>query len=166
MEKIEWNGEYYANFFEAEGEGPGGQKLRSWDDARKYGFFSAGGARCYWHPLLMLSPGDRVWVKMKHKDGTKGFVGCCIVNASAAPAASVKISGTPFFSLPLSAEYCRSRDDEDGEYVVLVEWIKAVPANETISQTGMFGNQQTVCRPRQANWPDTIEHLKNCWEIE
>ena len=81
MEKIEWNGEYYANFFEAEGEGPGGQKLRSWDDARKYGFLSAGGARCYWHPLLMLSPGDRVWVKMKHKDGTKGFVGCCIVNA-------------------------------------------------------------------------------------
>lgn len=166
MEKIEWNGEYYANFFEAEGEGPGGQKLRSWDDARKYGFLSAGGARCYWHPLLMLSPGDRVWVKMKHKDGTKGFVGCCIVNASAVPAASVKISGTPFFSLPLSAEYCRSRDDEDGEYVVLVEWIKAVPANETISQTGMYGNQQTVCRPRQANWPDTIEHLKNCWEIE
>ena len=32
MEKIEWNGEYYANFFEAKGEGPGGQKLRSWDD--------------------------------------------------------------------------------------------------------------------------------------
>lgn len=166
MEKIEWNGEYYANFFEAKGEGPGGQKLRSWDDARKYGFLSAGGARCYWHPLLMLSPGDRVWVKMKHRNGTKGFVGCCIVNASATPAASVKISGTPFFSLPLSGEYCRSRDDEDGEYVVLVEWIKAVPANETVSQTGMYGNQQTVCRPRQANWPDTIDRLRKLWGIE
>ena len=162
MEKIEWNGEYYANFFEAKGEGPGGQKLRSWDDARKYGFLSAGGARRYWHPLLRLTPGDRVWVKMPGC----GFVGSCIVNASAAPAASVKISGTPFFSLPLSGEYCRSRDDEDSEYVVLVEWIKAVPADETVSQTGMYGNQQTVCRPRQVNWPDTIEHLKNCWEIE
>lgn len=86
MEKIEWNGEYYANFFEAKGEGPGGQKLRSWDDARKYGFLSAGGGRCYWHPLLLLSPGDRVWVNMPGC----GFVGCCIVNASAAPAASVK----------------------------------------------------------------------------
>ena len=64
MEKIEWNGEYYANFFEAKGEGPGGQKLRSWDDARKYGFLSAGGGRCYWHPLLLLSPGARVWVNM------------------------------------------------------------------------------------------------------
>ena len=72
MEKIEWNGEYYANFFEAKGEGPGGQKLRSWDDARKYGFLSAGGGRCYWHPLLLLSPGDRVWVNMPGC----GFVGC------------------------------------------------------------------------------------------
>ena len=129
MEKIEWNGEYYANFFEAKGEGPGGQKLRSWDDARKYGFLSAGGARRYWHPLLRLTPGDRVWVKMPGC----GFIGCCIVNASAVPAASVKISGTPFFSLPLSGEYCRSRDDEDSEYVVLVEWIKAVPADETVN---------------------------------
>lgn len=75
MEKIEWNGEYYANFFEAKGEGPGGQKLRSWDDARKYGFLSAGGARRYWHPLLGLTPGDRVWVKMPGC----GFIGCCIV---------------------------------------------------------------------------------------
>ncbi len=162
MEKIEWNGEYYANFFEAKGEGPGGQKLRSWDDARKYGFLSAGGGRCYWHPFLLLSPGDRVWVNMPGC----GFVGCCIVNASAAPAASVKISGTPFFSLPLSGEYCRSRDGEEGEYVVLVEWIKAVAADEAVSWNGRYGKQHTVCRPRQANWPDTIDRLRKLWGIE
>ena len=162
MEKIEWNGEYYANFFEAKGEGPGGQKLRSWDDARKYGFLSAGGARRYWHPLLRLTPGDRVWVKMPGC----GFIGCCIVNASAVPAASVKISGTPFFSLPLSGEYCRSRDDEDSEYVVLLEWIKAVPADETVSWNGRYGKQHTVCRPRQASWPDTIDRLMELWGIE
>ena len=162
MEKIEWNGEYYANFFEAEGEGLGGQKLRSWDDARKYGFLSAGGGRCYWHPLLLLSPGDRVWVNMPGC----GFVGCCIVNASAAPAASVKISGTPFFSLPLSGEYCRSRDDEDGECVVLVEWIKAVVADGSVRWAGMYGNRAAVCRPRSSRWIDTLDRLKTCWEIK
>lgn len=60
MEKIEWNGEYYANFFEAEGEGPGGQKLRSWDDARKYGFLSAGRVlRDGLTPLTGLKPAGR-----------------------------------------------------------------------------------------------------------
>ena len=90
-----------------------------------------------------------------------GFVGCCIVNASAAPAASVKISGTPFFSLPLSGEYCRSRDDEDSEYVVLVEWIKAVPADEAVSWNGRDGKQHTVCRPRQENWRIRLTVLGN-----
>lgn len=95
-----------------------------------------------------------------------GFIGCCIVNASAVPAASVKISGTPFFSLPLSGEYCRSRDDEDSEYVVLVEWIKAVPADETVKWAGMYGNRATVCRPRSPRWIDALDRLKTCWEIK
>lgn len=51
-EKEPWNGEYYVSF------GPG--ESRPWEDARKYGFISAGGGSWYTQTLKLLSPGDRV----------------------------------------------------------------------------------------------------------
>lgn len=157
-----WNGEFYANFFEAPGEAPGGGFLRSWDDARKYGFISAGGARVYWHPLLMLEPGDRVWVKIPGS----GFVGCGVVSASASPASSVTICGEPFFSLPLSAEYCRSRPMEDGEYIVLVKWLFTAPMSEAVLKSE-YHNEQVVCRPHSGpEWDDTVSKLRTLWRIE
>ena len=60
-EKEPWNGEYYVSF--------GGD--RPWDDARKHGYISAGGGSWYSQTLKLLSPGDRIWVKIP---GT-GYVG-------------------------------------------------------------------------------------------
>jgi len=56
-EKGPWNGEYYASF---------GEGSRNWEDARKYGFISAGGGSWYSKTLSLLSPGDRVWVNIPH----------------------------------------------------------------------------------------------------
>lgn len=157
-----WNGEFYANFFEAPGEAPGGGILRSWDDARKYGFISAGGARVYWHPLLMLEPGDRVWVKIPGS----GFVGCGVVTASASPASSVTICGEPFFSLPLSGEYCRSRSQEEGEYIVRVEWLFSAQKPGAVLKDG-YSNRATVCCPRSGiEWSDTVNKLQTTWGIK
>ena len=50
-EKEPWNGEYYVSFGTGEG--------RTWEDARKYGFISAGGGSWYTQTLKLLSPGDR-----------------------------------------------------------------------------------------------------------
>lgn len=47
-----WNGEYYVSFGEGE--------TRTWADARKYGFISAGGGSWYTQTLQMLEPGSRV----------------------------------------------------------------------------------------------------------
>ncbi|MFC7694154.1 endonuclease NucS domain-containing protein [Paeniroseomonas aquatica] len=58
-----WNGEFYASF--------GAGQSRSWDDAIKYGFISAGGGTWYSNTLRLLSPGDRVWVRVPGR----GFVG-------------------------------------------------------------------------------------------
>ena len=55
-EKEPWNGEYYVSFGDA--------TSRSWEDARKYGYISAGGGTWYSQTLKMLSPGDRVWVNI------------------------------------------------------------------------------------------------------
>src|SRR5713101_9379167 len=58
-----WNGEFYCSFGHGEG--------RSWDDAVQYGFICGGGATWYSRTLQLLSPGDRVWVKVPGV----GFVG-------------------------------------------------------------------------------------------
>ena len=65
-QKGPWNGEYYASF---------GEGSRNWEDARKYGFISAGGGSWYSKTLSLLSPGDRIWVNIPHT----GYVGVGIV---------------------------------------------------------------------------------------
>jgi Endonuclease NucS len=61
--KEPWNGEYYVSF----GHGQG----RSWDEAREFGFVSAGGGAWYSNTLNLLNVGSRIWVKAPGH----GFVG-------------------------------------------------------------------------------------------
>ena len=49
---VEWNGEYYISF--------GIDDNRSWKDAVRYGFISAGGGQWYTKTLSILGPGDTV----------------------------------------------------------------------------------------------------------
>jgi hypothetical protein len=62
-EREPWNGEFYASFGQGES--------RSWNEARRYGFISAGGGAWYSNTLNLLNIGDRVWVKAPGY----GFVG-------------------------------------------------------------------------------------------
>ncbi len=55
-EREPWNGEYYVSY--------GGSDARSWADAMRYGFISAGGGAWYSQTLNQLEPGARVWVKI------------------------------------------------------------------------------------------------------
>lgn len=55
-----WNHEYYISF--------GADQNRAWEDARKFGFISAGGGKWYTQTLKMLRPGDRVWVNIPHTE--------------------------------------------------------------------------------------------------
>jgi hypothetical protein len=61
--KAPWSGLWYVNV----GDGP----HRSWDDMRRYGFFSAGGGEKYTGPLLHLQPGARI---VAYQKGA-GYVG-------------------------------------------------------------------------------------------
>jgi hypothetical protein len=58
-----WNGEFYSSF--------GHGESRSWEDAVEYGFICAGGGSWYSRTLQLLSPGDRLWVRVPGC----GFVG-------------------------------------------------------------------------------------------
>lgn len=72
-DKEPWNGEFYVSY--------GDMNHRSWEDARKYGFISGGGGSWYSQTLKLLSPGDRVWVKIPKT----GYVGVGKVVDSVVP---------------------------------------------------------------------------------
>ncbi len=141
--KENWNGrDFYVSF----GEGVG----RNWDDARKYGFVCGGGGRWYSRTLEQLFPGARVFVNLP---GT-GYVGVGTVLEESVSVSdfTVEVDGKllPFLEAPHEAENPgRYADDpEMSEYLVRVEWIKALPREEAYREKGLFGNQNTVTKLR------------------
>jgi hypothetical protein len=149
-----WNGEFYCSY--------GASEARSWDDAVDFGFISGGGGPWYSRTLQLLSPDDRVWVKVPGS----GFVGVGRVTGYSQPASTFKVN-TPRGELPVldAAErgsYHRQflDDPEHCEYFVPVQWLQTVPLENAIREIGLFGNQNTVCKPTTLKWRSTVERLK------
>ncbi|MFP4146340.1 MAG: hypothetical protein ACLFSI_01325 [Halorhodospira sp.] len=157
-EKEPWNGEYYASF--------GHDMGRSWNEARKFGFISAGGGSWYSGTLKTLEPGDRIWARVPGV----GFVGVGRVRHSAVPASEFELpdkEGTPRSALEVLREGHYHRDHIDDpdkcEYFVAIEWAQTVPLEQAINEVGMFGNQNTVCAPKTPKWRHTVERLKEAF---
>ena len=153
-EKEPWNGEYYVSY--------GGSDARSWEEALRWGFISAGGGRWYSQTLRMLSPGDRVWVNIPRI----GYVGVGRVRTAATAVHDFKVptdlGDKPILSLLHNADHFRryAADPENAEYFVGVDWLDAVPESRAFNEVGLFGNQNTVCQPTTPKWRHTIERLK------
>lgn len=154
-EKEPWNGEYYVSF--------GPPEHRLWEEARKYGFISAGGGSWYSQTLKLLSPGDRVWVKVPRT----GYVGVGRVTETVRPVTQFVVStdqgDTPALdALHYADRYRKSADDPDTcEYFVRVDWLDTVDEANAVNEVGLFGNQNTVCQPKTPKWRATIERLKS-----
>ncbi|MFB3915759.1 MAG: endonuclease NucS domain-containing protein [Terriglobales bacterium] len=151
--KAPWSGLWYFNV--------GQDNERNWEDLRKYGFISAGGSRYYSDPLKRLSPGDRVCAYQKQS----GYVGFGIVTGPSVPVRDFTVNDTPILKLPLQARgFGHEADDLDKcEYLVSVEWLKTYPLSEAKTFTGVFANQNIVCKLRDAA---TIEFLKGVFPLE
>jgi hypothetical protein len=154
-ERQPWNGEYYACF--------GHGDSRNWDEARRYGFICAGGGSWYSNTLGQLSVGDRVWVKAPGH----GFVGVGEVTGERQPIAEFLIDERPALEVLQDASYHRevADDPEQMEYFVPLRWVHAVPLNEAVNEVGMFGNQNTVCKPITPKWRATVKRLMERWEL-
>jgi hypothetical protein len=152
--KEPWNGEFFVSF--------GDDEQRSWEDARKYGFISAGGGIWYSRTLNLLKPNDRIWVRIP-KDG---YVGVGIVESEVIPASEFEVEeGGKRISIldaTMSAHYGSSKvNTEDQEYFVKVKWINTYSREQAYDELGFFGNQNSVCKPTAARWRSTVEHLKD-----
>lgn len=149
-----WNGEFYCSY--------GHSETRSWADAVEFGFICGGGGTWYSKTLQLLSPGDRVWVKVPGS----GFVGVGRVVGRSQPASTFKVN-TPEGEVPVldaakRGSYHREflNDPERCEYFVPVQWLQTVPLEKAVQEIGMFGNQNTVCKPTTPKWRSTVDRLK------
>lgn len=149
-----WNGEFYCSF--------GHGESRSWADAVQYAFVCGGGGAWYSKTLQLLSPGDRLWVKVPGS----GFVGVGRVTGRAQPAATFRVA-TPagdvsVLEVAKQGSYHREYvdDPERCEYFVPVSWLHTVPLEMAAQEIGLFGNQNTVCKPTTPKWRATVERLK------
>lgn len=147
--KEPWNGnDFYVSF--------GG---RDWEDAREFGFVSAGGGRWYSRTLDQLAPGNRVFV---HIPGT-GYTGIGEVLDKAVPVERFGIAAPDGKQMLISEAKLRSRvvlehlgNPEKTEVMVRVRWLKTVAEAEAVWEPGFFANQNTVCKLRSRF---TIERL-------
>lgn len=149
-----WNGEFYCSY--------GASSTRSWEDAVEYGFISGGGGSWYSRTLRVLAPGDRVWVNVPQQ----GYVGVCRVLAAAVPARDFNVrkdgADIPVLQAATRGNYHAEYFDdlERCEYFVAVEWLQTVALSQAVREVGLFGNQNTICRPSTPKWRWTVERLK------
>ncbi len=158
-DKEPWNGEFYVSF--------GDENSRSWEDARQYGFISAGGGAWYSKTLKQLSPGDRVWVNMPGR----GYVGVGLVQEAVQPASEFRVGTGTDERLAMDVlkhgdQYkATAGDPELSEYFVRVKWLHTVPVAKAFNELGLFGNQNTVCQPTTPKWRHTVERLKAAFGV-
>jgi hypothetical protein len=149
--RASWNGlDWYVSF--------GGD--RSWEDAREFGFVSAGGGKFYTQTIRALPEGARIWVNIP---GT-GFVGVGTVVGPIVrfSEARVDVEGesVPLSSQQLVGKYVQRRDvtDDDDEWFVPVEWSHTVPQTDAYWEKGLFANQNSACKLRQEFTLDRLAH--------
>lgn len=136
-----WNGR---DFYISLGEGD----HRNWEDCRKYGFVSGGQGKWYSQTLKLLFPGSRVFVNIPKT----GYVGVGVVKDGAMPVKDFKVNiddqDISILDAPLQAPKMNqnSEDIDLSEYLVRVEWLKAVPKAEAYWEKGLFALQHTACR--------------------
>ena len=158
-EKEPWNGEFYASF--------GHSHERHWEDAVRYGFISAGGGAWYSNTLNLLNVGDRVWVKAPGF----GFVGVGVVKGRPQIINDFTVAtpegDKPALDVLTGASYHREflGDADRSEWFVPVDWLKTVPIEKAVNEIGLFGNQNTVCKPTTPKWRYTVDRLKERWGI-
>ncbi|ODQ90651.1 hypothetical protein BFG51_04570 [Dietzia alimentaria] len=157
--KEAWNGrDWYISFGEADAG-------RSWEDAEKYGFVSAGGGK--WFSRTMKNPpvGARVFVCIP-KTGYVG-VGQVLGEAKRFVDATVQIDEDErrLADLPLAGDYRHPGDDTDddnAEWVIPVAWERTVPRSQAFWKPGMFANQNSASRLRSQF---TIEQVTSAFGL-
>jgi hypothetical protein len=149
------NGLYYLNV----GEGI----HRCWEDCKELGFLSAGQDKKYSDPIKTLEPNDIVVAYLKKC----GYVGVGRVTEKAIAINNFKVNGKYLSQYNLkSPKPFENSENENSEFAVKIEWIKAFDANEAKWKTksGLFTSQ--LIKASLQGQKLTREFLEREFELE
>lgn len=136
-----WNG---VDWYSVIGEDGG---TRSWDDARKFGFVSAGAGKWFSQGLRRPQLGQRINVHIPKL----GYVGIGEVCGESAPFTEVLVEegSVRLAEQQLVGTYRHAGDEADpdlAEYVLPIRWLSTVDRAEAVWEPGMFASQLPVCK--------------------
>ncbi|MGY0235558.1 endonuclease NucS domain-containing protein [Longispora urticae] len=140
--KEPWNGhDWYVSFGDDSGS-------RSWEDARRYGFVSAGGGTWFSRTLRLLPVGARIFVYIPKV----GYIAVATVTGEpqAFDDAVVTVDGVErkLADLELHGRYHHGDGPDQQEFVVTVDWIAVRDKAGALRAKGMFANQNSACKLR------------------
>ena len=147
-----WSGYYYLT--------GGSEEDRSWADMRDYGFFTASGKQFFTKRLEQLSVGDKVFYYQKKN----GYLGFGVVTSEKVAAAEYDLDdGTKLIDALPRKYLTDDLDDPDlCAYVVGVDWQQTFPVNDGRTFSGIFSNQNVVCKIRHQ---ETVDFLKEQFDV-
>ncbi|WP_337287063.1 GIY-YIG nuclease family protein [Candidatus Methylomirabilis sp.] len=141
------------------GEGP----TRSWEDCRKYSFLAAGGGR-KWSDQLSRLPVGEIVVRYVKK---RGYVGVGRVESAVMPVSDFRYKGCALLASMLTQPGLlrHAADAARSEYVVPIEWIRAVPAAEAQfrRRAGLFTTQLVVAA--LSRQPRTLRFVEDAFGV-
>ncbi len=154
-----WNGYTYVAY-------GSGEHTRTWKDALKYGFISAGGGNWYTSTLKKLEIGDKIFAYIPKK----GYVGYGVVIDTVKQAKDIVFTvdgnSIAFSDFENGNDYLyMSEDPEHAEYVVKIKWIHTEKEESAVHESGFFAIQHSACKPKSKSWDYTVDRLKKLWNI-
>lgn len=152
--KSPWSGYLFVN------TGITDENDRDWELNRKYNYVGAGGGQRWIRSIKKLRPDDKIFAYIKGK----GYVGYGIVEEEAVPITQFLVNGTPITHLlPRESKLGGDRNNiEKTEWLARVKWVKTVPEAAAKKFTGVFANQNVVCKLRDK---PTFDFLTREFEI-
>ncbi len=139
-----WNQrDFYVSF----GENPS----RSWDDAREFGFVSAGGGEWYSRSLRSLRPGHRVFAYIPRSSGVGGYVGVGDVIGEPVMAKNFVVrrgdQEVPYLDVARAVGAGEQLEDASlAEWIVPVAWIATRGPEDAIRDSDFFANQNSAVK--------------------
>ncbi|WP_411869205.1 toll/interleukin-1 receptor domain-containing protein [Vulcanococcus limneticus] len=123
---------------------PESRSARYWEDCKNYGFISAGGGPRFAKQMQKLPVGAEVYLYIS----SFGYVGQARVTHNAVPIDKFLVNGTPVTTLPLEAPNALHDlgNHEMCEWLVRVDWTKALARTDAIKKIGLFVHVATSCR--------------------
>lgn len=147
-----WSGYYYIT--------GGAEEDRPWADMRDYGFFTASGKQFFTKRLDQLSIGDKVFYYQKRN----GYLGFGLVTSERTPATDHVLPDGQRLIEALPKDYLTegAGDPDNCAYVVGVDWQKTVSVSDARTFSGIFSNQNVVCKIRHQ---ETVDFLKEQFDV-